>query len=87
MGRLLELDAMVKVLENAFRPLTCTVSVSSAKQSVRFVIFDSNGAPILRPAGRPGLEMRDPYSLHLRIDQARSHLRAEGFKIDPWAPP
>jgi hypothetical protein len=57
--RLLELDAVVQVLENAFHPLVCTVSVSSAKQTVRFVIFDSNGVPILRGAARPGLEMRD----------------------------
>jgi hypothetical protein len=86
-SRLLELDAVVELLENAFRPLACTVSVSSAKQSVRFVIFDSNGVPILRGAARPGLEMRDPYSLRLTIDQARSHLKTEGFKIDPWQPP
>jgi hypothetical protein len=33
-GRLLELDAVVELLENAFRPLACTVSVSSAKQNV-----------------------------------------------------
>lgn len=87
MSRLLELDAVVSALENAFRPLACSVSVSSTKQSVGFVIFDSNGAQILRAAARPGLEMRDPYSLRQRIDQARSYLRTEGFKIDPWAPP
>jgi hypothetical protein len=86
-SKLLELDAVVEVLENAFRPLACTVSVSSTKQSVSFVIFDSTGAQILRAAGRPGIEMRDPYSLRLTIDQVRSHLKTEGFKIDPWQPP
>jgi hypothetical protein len=85
--RLLELDAVVQVLENAFHPLACTVSVSSAKQSVRFVIFDSNGVAVLRAAARPGLEMRDPLSLRLTIDQARLHLRTKGFKIHPWVPP
>jgi hypothetical protein len=85
-SRLLELDAVVEVLENAFRPLTCTASVSSAKQSVSFVIFDSNGAQILRAAGRPGIEMRDPYSLRLTIDQVRSYLKTKGFKLDPWQP-
>jgi hypothetical protein len=78
---------VVEVLENAFRPLACTVSVSSAKQSVRLVIFDSNGVPILRGAARPGLEMRDPSSLRLTIDQARLHLRTQRFKIHPWVPP
>ena len=87
MSRLLELDAVVELLENAFRPLACSVSVSSAKQNVRFVIFDSNGVPILRAAGRPGIEMRDPYSLRLTIDQVRSHLTTKGFKLDPWQPP
>jgi hypothetical protein len=75
------------MLENAFRPLACTVSVSSAKQSVRFVIFDSDGVPILRGAARPGLEMRDPYSLRLTIGEVRTHLRNRGFKIDPSVPP
>ena len=87
MSRLLELDTVVKVLENAFHPLVCTVSVSSVKQNVKFVIFDSNGVQILRAAGRPGIEMRDPYSLRLTIDEARSHLKTEGFKIAPWRPP
>jgi hypothetical protein len=86
-SRLLELDAVVEVLENAFRPLACTVSVSSTKQSVSFVIFDSNGALILRAAGRPGIEMRDPRSLRLTVDQVRSRLRTEGFEIDPLQPP
>jgi hypothetical protein len=31
--------------------------------------------------------MRDPYSLRLAIDPVRSHLEAEGFKINPWQPP
>ena len=87
MSRLLELDTVVKVLENAFLPLACTVSVSSTKQNVSFVLFDSNGAQILRAARRPGIEMRDPYSLRLAIDLVRSHLEAEGFKINPWQPP
>jgi hypothetical protein len=86
-GRLLELDAVVEALENAFRPLACTVSVSSAKQNVSFLLFDSNGAQILKATGRPGIEMRDPYSLRLTIDKVRSHLTTEGFKIDPWQPP
>jgi hypothetical protein len=86
-SRLLELDTVVKVLENAFHPLACSVSVSSTKQNVSFVIFDSNDVLILRAAGRPGIEMRGPYSLRLRIDQVRSHLETEGFKIDPWQPP
>jgi hypothetical protein len=75
---------VVEVLESAFRPFACSVSISPYKQRIRFVILDSSGAPILRPAARPGLEMRDPDSLRLRIDQARSRLRAEGFKIDRW---
>jgi hypothetical protein len=86
-SRLLELDTVVKVLENAFHPLACSVSVSSAKQNVKFVIFDSNGVQILRAAARPGIEMRDPYLLRLTIDQVRSHLTTKGFKIDPWQPP
>ena len=87
MSTLLELDTVVEVLERAFRPLACNVSVSSTKQSVGFVIFDSRGAQILRVAARPGLEMRDPYSLRQTIDQVRIHLRAEGFEIDPWQAP
>ena len=87
MSKLLELDAVVEVLENAFRPLARTVSVSSTTQSVSFVIFDSNGALILRAAGRPGIEMRDPHSLRLTIDQVHSRLKTEGFKIDPWQLP
>jgi len=86
-GRLIELDAVVKVLENAFRPLACSVLISSDKQSVGFVVFDPNGAQILKAPGRPDLEVRDPYALHLTIDKARSHLRMEGFKIDPWKAP
>jgi hypothetical protein len=86
-SRLLELDLVVEALEGAFRPLACSVSVSSTKQSVSFVIFDSHGAQILRAAPRPGLEMRDPYSLRQTIDQVRAHLRTEGFKIDPWQAP
>ena len=78
---------MVEVLENAFHPLRCTVSVSSAKQSVSFIILDSKGAQILRAAHRPGIEMRDPYSLHLTIDRVRSRLETQGFKINPWQPP
>ena len=87
MSSLLELDAVIEVLEKAFRPLMCTVSVSYAKASVSFVIFDSSGAQILRVAGRPELEMRDRYWLRLTIDRVRSHLRAEGFNIDLWGPP
>jgi hypothetical protein len=86
-SRLLELDAMVEVLENAFHPLRCSVSVSSAKQSVSFIILDSKGEQILRAARRPGIEMRDPYSLRLAIDLVRSHLETQGFKINPWQPP
>ena len=84
MGRLLKLDAVVEVLEGAFRPFACTVSISPHRERIRFVVLDPSGAPILRPAARPGLEMRDPDLLRLRIDQARSRLRAEGFKIDRW---
>jgi hypothetical protein len=82
---LLQLDTVIDVLENAFRPLTCAVSVSSDRQSVTFVVFDSNGAQILRR--QRGLELRDPYSLRLMIDEARAHLKAHGFKIDPSVPP
>ena len=82
---LLKLDVVVDVIENAFRPLTCTASVSSDQQSVTFVVFDSNGVQILRR--QRGLELRDPYSLRLTIDEARAHLKAHGFKIDPSQPP
>jgi hypothetical protein len=81
---LLELDVVVDVLENAFRPLMCTASISSDQQSVTFVVFDSNGAQILRR--QRGLELRDPYSLRLTINEARAHLKAHGFKIDPSVP-
>jgi len=87
MGRRIELDAVVEVLESAFRPLACRVLVSSDKQSVGFVVFDSNGAQILKASGRPDLEIRDPYSLRVTIEKARSHLGMEGFKIDPWQAP
>jgi hypothetical protein len=82
---LLVLDVVIDVLENAFRPLTCAASVSSDRQSVTFVVFDSNGVQILRR--QRGLELRDPYSLRLTIDEARAHLKAHGFKIDPSQPP
>jgi hypothetical protein len=72
---------VIDVLENAFRPLTCTASVSSDQHSVTFLVFDSHGAQILRR--QRGLELRDPYSLRLTIDEARAYLKAHGFKIDP----
>ena len=81
------MDAVVEALESAFRPLACSVSVSSTKQSVGFIIFNTEGAQVLRMAARPGLEMRDPYSLRQTIDHVRAHLRAEGFEIDPWQAP
>jgi hypothetical protein len=86
-SRLLDVDAVTEVLEKAFRPLMHTVSVSSDKQNVSLIIFDSNGAQIMRAPSRPGLEIRDPYSLRLTIERMRSQLRMKGFRIDPWQPP
>ena len=87
MSRLLDVEAVAKVLERAFCPLRCYVSVSDRNQKLAFAVFDEDGNPILRvQAGLMG-ELREPYSLRCRIDLVRAHLETEGFKLDAFASP
>ena len=87
MSRLLELEAVVEVLGNAFRPMSCEASVSGHGQELAFTVFDRDGTPIVTAPARPALEMREPYFLRLKIEHVRSFLETEGFKLDPFAPP
>lgn len=88
MPPLLDVDQAIEILEGAFQPLMCQVSVSERGRSACLLVFDQAGGPpvVVMPA-RPLVELCEREFLRFAIDHVRSHLAGWGFELNPFEAP
>jgi hypothetical protein len=83
----LDLEAVVRSIESAFKPLECVVEVFDYEYRLRFRVFDPDNKPLLTMDEALVTSLRDPGQLNTVVTECRSRVERKGYKLHPWEIP
>lgn len=78
----LTLEAAIKEIEAAFKPLKCAVEVFDQEQKIRWRVFDANGKPLLTMEKARAWEVRNSALLGAIVSACRIRLEQQGYKFN-----
>ena len=76
----LTLEAAIKEIEAAFKPLKCVVEVFDHEQKIRWRVFDGDGKPLLTMKAAMVWEVRNSNLLDPIVSACRTKLEQQGYK-------
>lgn len=78
----LTLEAAIKEIEAAFKPLKCVVEVFDHEQKIRWRVFDADGKPLLTMETARIWEVRNSNLLGPIVSACRTKLEQQGYQFD-----
>jgi len=85
--RELELGAVVRSIESAFKPLRCVVEIFDYQHRIRFRVFDPSDKPVLTMSEELVRRVCDPRGLNTIVTECRVRIERKGIKLKPWKVP
>jgi len=83
-SHLLNIDAAIGVIKDAFSPLACVVEVYDYQSKIRIRVFGADNRPILSVLSISMSDVVNASLLRAELQQARSLVETKGFTLMPW---